>query len=215
MSASSPMSKPRAPGVTMPPARSDSSSGGARVATECRTPLSSTAPAEPVSGVPNLVSCAGRSALVIGLGTSFGDDRAGWEVVVRLQDVLPVGPRAAAASDPLVVLDTLPGDELLIVVDACRGAGPEGSVHRFEWPDPRLTAECGVSSHGVRLTAALELAGRLGRLPPRVVVFAVEGSSAEPGAGLSPAVAVVLPEVVDRVLAELAAAPGEPPRSRE
>ena len=182
-------------------------------------PFPSVVPAATVhrtdSGPRDPTDTAGRSARVVGLGTPFGDDRCGWEVVSRLRNALPVGTRADATPDPLAVLDTEPEDELLIVVDACHGAGPEGSVHRFEWPDPRLTADGGVSSHGVRLAAALELAGVLGRLPPRVVVFAVEGHAAEPGAGLGRAVEAALPEVVARVLAELAGRSDEPLRSRE
>jgi hydrogenase maturation protease len=169
----------------MPPARSETGSGGA-----CR-------------------------ARVVGLGSPFGDDRAGWEVIARLRGALPVGTCAETTSDPLRVLDGPPGCELLVVIDACRGAGPVGSLHRFEWPDSRLSAGGGVSSHGVSLAAALELAGALGRLPARVVVLAVEGESGEPGAELSRTVELALPDVVARVLAELAGGSAEPSRSRE
>lgn len=182
-------------------------------------PLSSLVPAEAVSraapNLPNPTDGTGRRIRVVGLGSPSGDDRAGWEVVARLRDVLPVGTRADATSHPLTILDAGPGDDVLIVIDACRGAGSQGSVHRFAWPDPRLTAAGGVSSHGVGLATALELAGVLGRLPPRVVVFAIECGSAEPGAGLSRVVEVALPEVVARVLAELVGGSDEPSRSRE
>src|SRR5688572_25080383 len=149
---------------------------------------------------------------LVGLGSPFGDDRAGWEVVARLSDAPLTGTRAETTSDPLRVLDGPAGCELLVVIDACRGAGTPGSFHRFEWPDARLTAAGGVSSHGVGLTAALELAGALGRLPARVVVLAIEGEAAEPGAELSPAVEAALPAVVARVLAEVAG--GSVPASR-
>lgn len=141
---------------------------------------------------------------VVGLGTAFGDDRGGWDVVARLRNASPVGTRITATSDPLAVVDAPGGCRLLVVVDACRGAGPPGSVHRFVWPDPRLVAAGTASSHGVGLAAALQLAGALGRLPPRVVVLAVEGTAGEPGAGLSRTVEAALPDVVALVLAELA-----------
>jgi hypothetical protein len=54
------------------------------------------------------------------------------------------------------------------------------------------------------LVAALELGATLGRLPPRVVLFALEGGSAEPGATLSAAAEAAIPNVVARVLVELA-----------
>jgi hydrogenase maturation protease len=145
---------------------------------------------------------------VVGLGSPFGDDRAGWEAVALLREALPPGARAEVASDPLAVLDKPPGCEILVVIDACRGAGPPGSVHRFGWPDPRLGAAGAVSSHGVGLAAALELAGTMGRLPARVVVFAVEGASEVLSDGLSRAAAAAIPEVAARVLAELGGAEG-------
>jgi CRP/FNR family cyclic AMP-dependent transcriptional regulator len=142
-------------------------------------------------------------ARVIGLGTPFGDDRVGWEVVTRLRGALPSGVRADATSDPLAVADGPGNCGLLVVIDACRGAGPPGSLHRFEWPDPRLTAAGSVSSHGIGLAAALELAATLGKLPRRVVVYTIEGESAAPSAGLSLAVSAAVAEAVARVLAEI------------
>jgi hydrogenase maturation protease len=169
--------------------RGETSCGGARLATNHGMPISST----------------GRRVRIIGLGTPFGDDRVGWDVVERLRQVLPGGMCVDATSDPFVVADEPAGEELLIVIDACHGAGVPGSVHRFEWPDSRLVMDGAVSSHGGRLTAALELADVLGRLPRHVIVFAIEGESSGPVAGMSPAVEAALPEVVARVLAERAA----------
>lgn len=141
---------------------------------------------------------------VVGLGTPFGDDQVGWEVVARLRDSLPERVRADGISNPLALAEVPLGCRLLIVIDAGRGAGPPGSLHRFTWPDARLTATRSVSSHGIGLTAALELVTALGRLPPRVVVFAIEGHSTDPGTGLSQVVETAIPEAVARVLAEIA-----------
>src|SRR6266545_7286777 len=119
MSAASPMSGPRATNCHRAAREIGSRWDGARVATECRMSFPSIVPAETVSGAPNPTGAVGGPARVIGLGTPFGDDRAGWEVVARLRNVLPVGTRADATSDPLVVLDTRPEDGLLVVIDAC------------------------------------------------------------------------------------------------
>jgi hydrogenase maturation protease len=148
---------------------------------------------------------------VVGLGTPSGDDRAGWDVIARIQGALPRDARAEATSDPLRVLHGPPECARLVVIDSCRGAGRAGTVHRFIWPDPRLIITGGVSSHGVGLATALELAAALNQLPPRVVVFAVECGSTEPGAELSPEVALALPGVAARVLAEVTAELDESP----
>ncbi len=152
---------------------------------------------------------------IVGLGSPFGDDRGGWEVVDQLRGALPLGGRAETVSDPLAVLDCPLGCELLVVIDVCRGAGSAGSCHRFVWPDPRLIAGGGVSSHGIGLASALELAAALGQLPPRVIVFAIEGDSAEPGANLSQVIKTAVPEIVSRVLAEFADNSDVPLRSPE
>jgi hydrogenase maturation protease len=140
---------------------------------------------------------------VVGLGTTFGDDRVGWDVVARLQKASPPGTRLVATSDPLAVADVPVACRLLVVIDACRGAGPPGSVRRFEWPDRRFAGDARVSSHGVGLVTALDLAAALGRLPPRVVMFAVEGETAGPEEGLSRSVTAALPGIVEQVTAEL------------
>jgi hydrogenase maturation protease len=144
------------------------------------------------------------SAWVIGLGSNHGDDQAGWKVIDRLRATQTTGVHTLAAADPLAIADVPACCALLIVVDACRGAGMPGSVHRFVWPDSRLAEAGGVSSHGLGLVAALQLAETLGRLPPQVVVFTIEAESAARGAVLHPLVEAAIPEVGALVLAEIA-----------
>jgi hydrogenase maturation protease len=146
--------------------------------------------------------------VILGLGSPHGDDRAAWEVIARL----PPLPRTAAraVADPLAVTELPTGCELLIVVDACRGGRPPGTVREFRWPDPALGNERAVSSHGVALAAALDLARVLGRLPPRVLIVAVEAAEDEPLTGLSPAVEAAIPDIVARVCAAITATGGEP-----
>jgi hydrogenase maturation protease len=149
---------------------------------------------------------------IVGLGTNFGDDRVGWEVIARFRESRPADTEVLAVTDPLAVLDAPPGCGLLVVIDACRGAGAPGSIHRIEWPDQRLAANGETSSHGIGLTAALGLAAALGRLPSRVVVFAVEGVTTNVGGGMSRMVEAAIPEIVERVTAELS---GRPDGGRE
>ncbi len=144
-----------------------------------------------------------RRACVIGLGSAFGDDRAGWEVVAGLRERLPAGTQCDCAADPLAVLDAPAGCVLLVVIDTCQGAGPPGTLHRFEWPDARLVSVGSMSSHGVGLVEALDLAATLGRLPSKVVIHSVEGVDDESGPRLSSAVEAAIPEIISRVLAEI------------
>ncbi len=57
-------------------------------------------------------------------------------------------------------------------------------VTRLSWPDPRVIASFSSTVHDLNLTQVLQLADRLGWLPPRVELWAVHVDS-DPGNGLS------------------------------
>lgn len=111
---------------------------------------------------------------VIGLGSPFGDDQAGWRVI----DLL----RARALSDiDLIALDRpgqslinwLPDVDWLILVDAVSSQTPLGTVMRLD-PECLDETSSGISSHGLHIGKALQLASTLGCLPPRVDTYGIE-----------------------------------------
>ena len=70
------------------------------------------------------------------------------------------------------------------------------------WPEDRPEFEGSGSTHGLDLAMALEMADVLGRLPPSVLLFAVEAGACGPVADLSPDLESSLPEL-DRRLREV------------
>ena len=136
---------------------------------------------------------------VVGMGSPHGDDQAGW----RLVEMLGTAVDATALSDPGRLLDHLEGCEKLILVDACRSGQAPGTILRLSWPDASLRTFAGGSTHSLGIGAVLALAENLGRLPPAVVLFAVEAESREPNQELSPAVSAALPELCRRVRGEI------------
>jgi hydrogenase maturation protease len=92
------------------------------------------------------------------------------------------------------------GFDDVVIVDACRGAGPPGSVHTFT-PDhlerftPVETRRCG-STHGLGVAAAVALGRALGTLPSRLVIVAIEGRHFAVGLELSTEVDHAVHEVV-------------------
>lgn len=139
---------------------------------------------------------------VLGVGSSHGDDAAGWRVVEMLRQRPGLSARLAIV-EPSQLLDHLSGCRRLILVDACRAGGCPGTVVRLQWPDPRLRSQRRQSSHGLDVGDALALAETLGWLPPRVVVWSVEASRCEPVQDLTPEVRHALPELERQVLHEL------------
>jgi hydrogenase maturation protease len=132
---------------------------------------------------------------VIGLGNGVrGDDAAGLLVARALGGVELEG-------DPSALVELLDGVPSATVVDAVSSGAAPGTVHRFDASDEALPASLrgSTSTHAVGLAEAIELARALGRLPPRVIVYGIEGRAFTAGDGVSAAVAMA----VDRVIAEL------------
>jgi hydrogenase maturation protease len=154
-----------------------------------------------------------RGVLVVGVGNELrGDDGAGIAVARRVR-----GPAARAGVDvreqlgePIELLDVWQGRDAVVLVDTMRSGAPAGTVRRLDASRAPLPA--GVlgssSTHAFALGDAIELGRVLRRLPPRVIVYAVEGRTFEAGACLSDeleAVAGVLCNAVLREARELAA----------
>jgi len=141
--------------------------------------------------------CSDR--LIVGIGSDHGDDQAGWLVVDALAP--HVAPRSTArkAKAPLDLLDWLEGVRWLAICDACRGAGPVGCWHRWNWPADDLPFHHPAGSHSYGLLESLGLADRLGILPELVWIWGIEIGDALPDGVVAEAVAAAIPAVADDI----------------
>lgn len=150
------------------------------------------------------------AVLAIGLGNELRrDDGAGVEVARALRRV-PVPAGAVIVEEqgePTGLIDVWEGAGAVVIVDAMRSGAPPGSIRRLDASRARLPSSLGrsASTHALALGEALELARTLGRLPPRVIVHAVEGEDFGAGPGLSAAVRAAMPALTAAVLSELRA----------
>lgn len=154
----------------------------------------------------------GRRRVVIGIGNpDRGDDAAGRALARALRAELPADVAIAECDgEATALLSLLEDARTAVLVDAALSGAPPGSVRRFEVERAPLPAEdFALSSHGIGLSQALELARALGRLPARCTVYAIEGERFEAGAPLSPAVAAAVGEVAGMVRADLEAREAE------
>jgi hydrogenase maturation protease len=143
--------------------------------------------------------------LVIGLGSHHGDDRFGWRVAELLAARGDARYEIRLALTPAELPDHLAegGYDQLLVCDACRGAGPPGSIHRWRWPDNALALVDCRGTHDLSLAEALSLAERLGRLPQDVVIWAAEAATLRPTAPLSATVADTAEDAASQIHHEL------------
>ena len=143
---------------------------------------------------------------IIGVGNLFrGDDAAGVLAARRLKGL--VGDRAEVIEAELAgleVLDLMADASAVILIDAARSGRPAGTIHRLDASAGPLSGDLFPhSTHVLNAVDAIEMGRTLGLLPPHVVVYGVEVGDTTAGNDLSPAVAGVLDQVVERVLREL------------
>lgn len=102
------------------------------------------------------------------------------------------------------LIEAWEGCDAVVLVDAVASGSSPGAVHRVEAAESPLDAELfQTSTHTISIAETIELARALGRLPPRVVVFGIEGKSFAAGEGLTPPVAQAVPQVVAAVREEV------------
>ncbi len=146
-----------------------------------------------------------RSPLVvIGIGNpDRADDGIGPLVVARL-GLLPGTRVISRSGDAFALIEEWTGADTAILIDAASSNSTPGHIHRIELPSDELPCDLGLSStHAFGLAEAIALARVLERLPPRVVIYAVEGACFDPGGPMTAEVAAAADEVANLVAAEV------------
>ena len=143
---------------------------------------------------------------IIGIGNGLrGDDTVGLVVARRLRDLVGSQVQVMEMDGPcLDLLDLMEGAEKVLLIDAARGSGPEGLIHRFDATAGPIGREVfPTSTHAIGLAEAIEIGRALGRLPAVTLVYGIEIGGATIGNGLTAAVSAAVEEVTARILSEL------------
>ena len=155
--------------------------------------------------------------LVLGLGNLLcEDDGVGVAAVHRLMRDYAMDEGELVEDGGTLGLALLPLIERAdraILVDAIAGDGPPGSPVRLEGDEVAPAVYERLSPHQIGVADLLAGASLLGRAPAQLVVVGVVPASIGLGLGCTPAVAAAIPDLVQRVVAELTAL-GHPPPPR-
>jgi hydrogenase maturation protease len=154
-----------------------------------------------------LPDAAGRTQLkVVCVGNAWrGDDAVGLEVARLLQGSLPPSVELLAREgEPTALIDAWDGAGALWLVDAVSSGAEAGTIHRLDASERELPAELfRASTHHVGLAEAVELARAIGRLPPQVVVYGIEGERFDVGDELTATVVTAAERAAEAVREEV------------
>lgn len=144
---------------------------------------------------------------IIGVGNSLrGDDGAGPAVIRHLrQNLIDTADLLEASGEGATLLESWEGFETVILVDAARTGSPPGTIFRFDAHAESLPTDFfHYSTHAFSVAEAVELARVLDRLPPKLIIYGIEGASFLHGVTLSPAVQEAVEDVAARIALEVA-----------
>jgi hydrogenase maturation protease len=149
---------------------------------------------------------ANARILVIGIGNEYRSDDAAGLVVARRLRQLSIGNVTVieASGEGADLMESWKGADTVIIVDAASSGAKPGTIHRIDARAQRIpTGLLRYSTHAFSVGEAVELARAMNRLPPRMVVFGIEGERFDEGTVLSRAVQGSVDAVVDLVLRQL------------
>jgi hydrogenase maturation protease len=149
---------------------------------------------------------ANARILVIGVGNEYRSDDAAGLVVARRLRQLSLGNVTVieASGEGTDLMESWKGADTVIIVDAASSGAKPGTIHRIDARAQRIPRGLlRYSTHAFSVGEAVELARAMNRLPPRMVVYGVEGERFDEGTVLSRAVQGSVGTVVELVLKQL------------
>ena len=143
---------------------------------------------------------------ILGIGSPFGDDRAGWLAV----DCIRASTWYRARAPGTISAESFdrPGPALLaimdgashaVLIDTMQSGAPPGTLRDVEVDELALSDGNLASGHAFGLADTLLLGRALALLPPRITLIAVEAGRAARGDALSCEVRAALPALVQCV----------------
>jgi len=146
--------------------------------------------------------------LVIGIGNVYrGDDGIGIITARKIRDLHPSETEVKEESgEGASLLEALKDARNVILVDASVSSDSPGTIHRFDASRRPIPSRFfHYSTHAFSIAEAIELARTLNQLPPRLIVYAIEGKDFSPGTEVSPEVLKASDKAVPRIIQDIIA----------
>lgn len=147
-----------------------------------------------------------KKLIVIGVGNELrGDDATGVIVAREIEKKKLPGVRTTIESgEGMALIEAWQDADGAVIVDACRSGAGAGKIFRFDARKQKLPEAFFVySTHAFSVAGAVELARVLDRLPPRLIVYAIEGKNFAIGEGLSTEIKRAIESVCQSIGAEI------------
>ena len=117
---------------------------------------------------------------ILGIGSPFGDDQAGWKVAEALKqhlsqhtDIFPFIHIESHDRPGAHLIELMKGFNTVFIIDAIKSGRETGTIHRFQ-EENIWEFESTLSSHDISILQALQLASALNELPDNIQFYGIE-----------------------------------------
>jgi len=144
--------------------------------------------------------------LLIGVGNEFRNDDALGILVAReiRRRNFPGLTVVERSGEGTALMETWAGAELVIMVDAIFSGKVPGVIHRLDAAHDEIPRGFfHYSSHAFGVAEAVAMARELQGLPPRVIIYGIEGKEFGDGVGLSDQVVKNIPHLIAMIEEDL------------
>jgi hydrogenase maturation protease len=145
--------------------------------------------------------------VILGLGNTLNrDEGLGIHCLPPLRERLKDCPEIDVLDGGVLGFDLLPLVEScshLLVLDAVDAGRPPGTIVELKREEIPLFSRLKLSWHQVSFQEVLQFAGVRGRLPAHLDLVGAQPADIATGYGLSPAIASIVPDILDRAVAVL------------
>ena len=144
--------------------------------------------------------------LLIGIGNEYRcDDSTGLHVIRALRErKLSNVILVESNGDGAELIEMFASVRMAILIDAVSSGGIPGTLYQFDaHKQPIPTQLSFQSTHAFGVGEAIELARVLEKLPPTLIVYAIEGENFSTGIGLTSKVEQAAEKVVEQVCGEV------------
>ena len=105
-----------------------------------------------------------------------------------------------SSGDGAALMEAWKAAPSVILIDAASSGKAPGTIHHFDALTQSMpTGFSFHSTHAFGVAEAIGLAQALQQLPPRLIVYAIEGKNFTAGVGLSPKVAKAVQKVIEHI----------------
>jgi hydrogenase maturation protease len=147
-----------------------------------------------------------QKVLVVGIGNVYrSDDGIGLLIARKIRErrLLSVTVKEESG-EGAALMEAWQGYESVILVDAISSGAKPGTILRIDaWKKKVPMKFFHYSTHAFSVAEAIELARAMKTLPPRLIVYGIEGASFSAGVGISHVVQISAKRIVEQILKKI------------